>query len=256
MEPHGLIPNAPDPAGLTTNGSDSCHFAPPGTSRTDPAPTGITPNAPDPSPSEADLAGPGPTYTVSDAARVLGCSERTVRKWIDRGRLPATMPDGMKLGMRIPVAAVEVLRQSLQANAPVSVGASLTPPVSLGPESDSVGTSPVQVLGVRLEGAQAAARLHAQRRREEQDRRQQDAARHQAELDREREERVKLEQQLAFLQERLVQAEQEGREMRLLMAQSVQAQQQTAAELQALREQAALPPAKVRWYWPFGRRSG
>ena len=105
----------------------------------------------------------------------------------------------------------------------------------------------VQVLEAKLEGALTAARLHAQRRREE-------AERHQATLDREREERSRREAQMGeevmFLKDRLLQAEQSERELRVLIAQSVQAQQSTARELEALREERAalMAPKRVRWW--------
>jgi hypothetical protein len=108
----------------------------------------------------------------------------------------------------------------------------------------------VEVLQAKLDGAQAAARLHAQRRREE-------YLRLQAELERREAERTTLETEMSFLRERLVQAEDAERELRILIAQSVQAQQQTARELQALREErerpALPPPARVRWWLPWKR---
>lgn len=49
-------------------------------------------------------------------------------------------------------------------------------------------------------------------------------------------------------------AEQEGRELRLLIAQSVQAQQQTAAALNGIEERMALPaPKKAPWWTPWRR---
>jgi hypothetical protein len=49
-------------------------------------------------------------------------------------------------------------------------------------------------------------------------------------------------------------AEREGRELRLLIAQSVQAQQQTAAALSGIEERIALPaPPKAKWWAPWRR---
>jgi hypothetical protein len=49
-------------------------------------------------------------------------------------------------------------------------------------------------------------------------------------------------------------AEQEGRELRLLIAQSVRAQQETAAALNGIEERLALPaPKKAAWWRPWGR---
>jgi hypothetical protein len=77
--------------------------------------------------------------------------------------------------------------------------------VPSGPAADGPGPSgTVQVLEAKLEGAMAALRIHAQRRNEERHRHQ--------------EEKAQLEAQISFLQERVVQAEQSDREMRLLMA--------------------------------------
>jgi hypothetical protein len=49
-------------------------------------------------------------------------------------------------------------------------------------------------------------------------------------------------------------AEREGRELRILIAQSVQAQQQTAAALSGIEERIALPaPPKAKWWAPWRR---
>ncbi len=49
-------------------------------------------------------------------------------------------------------------------------------------------------------------------------------------------------------------AEREGRELRILIAQSVQSQQQTAAALSGIEERMALPaPQKAKWWAPWRR---
>lgn len=226
---NGTGPHGPDGAAPT--------FAP---VPSDPAGTG-------PGPHGAESVPPGAVYhTIPEAARELGWPERTLRKRIATENLAVYRPTATRRGILVPDALLQELKRRPAPGGP-GPHADRTGPHADGP----LPPGTVQVLEAKLEGAQTAARLHAQRRHEE-------AQRHLAEIDREREEREKVERQLAFLQERLVQAEQEGREMRLLMAQSVQAQQQTAGELQAMREQAALtaapePPQRVRW-WHLWRR--
>ena len=105
----------------------------------------------------------------------------------------------------------------------------------------------VEVLHTRLDGAQGAVRLHAQRRHEERER-------HREELARREEELARLEGELAFLRERMVKAEEGERELRLLLAQQTQTCYQATQALQALTEKPALPPpARLRWWRPWKR---
>ena len=113
------------------------------------------------------------------------------------------------------------------------------PPVAAGAEN----------LRVRADYffSREAVCLHAERRRQVE-----------AQIEREREEKGKLVAELEFRRERLLEAERGEAELRVLMAQSVAAQQSTARELEALRElatpQRALPaPKKARWWAPWRR---
>jgi excisionase family DNA binding protein len=180
-----------------------------------------------------------PSLTVAEAARELLIPERTLRAWIAEGRVEAFRPDPTRRGMRIRRALLESIRQL------AALSGTLPHPAADGGISPAV----VEVLQAKLDGAQTAARLLGQRRNEERQR-------FQAELDREREEREKLSEHLQFLQTQLEGAHEAERELRILMAQSVAAQQQTAHELAELRELKALPPAppsKVRWWTPWKR---
>jgi hypothetical protein len=82
------------------------------------------------------------------------------------------------------------------------------------------------VVRERLQGAQEAVRLHAER------------VRAQA-------------KDIGFLQAQLDKSREAERELRILMAQGVTAQQQTAAALNGIEERPALPaPRRSRWlFW-------
>jgi hypothetical protein len=144
--------------------------------------------------------------------------------------------------MRLPLSELEALRQRVAESGIMPQGFS----GSLRHAAAGGGGDPaVEVLNAKLDGAQAAVRLHAQRRQEEREQH--------------REERARLEQELAFLRERMVKAEDAERELRILLAQQTQASQQTAYALQALTEKPALPPpsepppSRVRWWLPWKR---
>jgi hypothetical protein len=210
---------------------------------------------------------------------VLDIPQRSLRQWIKEGRVPVIPPLIGQRGQRIPAATIrEILANSPGAreqgtddesqNTSVSISAPypLSSPSAAGNSSSgsngnsgnsssggSSGSSNgnsgnngsngnaeiVQDSGEILGSMRQALRLHARLRREE-------VRRYQDEL-------AHRDEELTFLKERLIQAERESRETRLLMAQSVQAQQATARELEDLRLKALSPPKKVRW-WVLWRR--
>lgn len=250
--------------------------------------------APEPFPVTSPLT--GIEYAVADAARLLGVHERTLRQWIHEAKVPARLPPTGRRGTFIEAAVLQQLKSAPPTwlrlhytkealaegrlapefapvvdpvTGPAPEASPVAPPLSvkeavaesspipvavsdpvsgknLDPVSDPVSEktsdpvsdplpdpTSVKVLEAKLDGAQTAVRLHAERRRT-------------------------LEGEVTFLKDRLVQAEQEGRELRLLIAQSVQAQQRTADELTYLRELAvpkpALPaPRKAKWWMPWRR---
>jgi hypothetical protein len=150
--------------------------------------------------------------------------------------------------MRLPLSALEMLRQRAAESGSFAPAAAAS---GSGPPAAGSGPGPegaVEVLHAKLDGAQAAVRLHAQRRHEERER-------HQGELARREEELARLEGELAFLRERMIKAEEAERELRLLLAQQTRTSYQATQALQALTEKPALPPpARVRWWLPWKRR--
>jgi hypothetical protein len=193
----------------------------------------------------------GATLSVPDAALKLNVPERTLRNWIAAGTLPVVRPDpvpGRRPMIRIPLAAIEaLLRDESFASRNAAAGGGPSPAAAAG-GGQSPDQAAMAVLQARLEGAHTAARLHAQRRHEERERYEV--------------ERADLKEELEFLRERMVRAEEAEREMRLLMAQQTQTLQQATHALKAFTERPALPepspepepppPKKVRWFWRRG----
>lgn len=52
------------------------------------------------------------TYTVAEAARILGRSVPTVYRWIEMGLLGASTPPGLSRGMRVSESDIERWRAS------------------------------------------------------------------------------------------------------------------------------------------------
>lgn len=184
--------------------------------------------------------------TAAEAAQALGVSERTVRRWVSAGELAGSRvrgPHGPELRIdRGAVAAYRLLQPPAAEMPDTPAKGDSAVPVTPDREPDTPAVpdmaATVARLESRLDGAQLAAKLHAQRAAEA----RQQAREERARGDRDRE---VLETELQFLRAQLVQAREAERELRLLMAQTTQA-------LQAMTERAALPPARPRrWWWPW-----
>lgn len=249
-------------------------------------------------------AGSEESYTIEVVAQLLKMSARTLRYWIDKDRVSTIeSPTGRRISAaeleRLrPIATAHIVQHAGRRVQLPAEGcqqpatAYRLPAGDFGPDLNNYRLpaedcqqpatayrQPVEDgrqeweqslrterLELKLEGAHMAARLHAQRRREEaerflaerrelQTRHAGELAREQAQVEREREERAKREEQIGFLQEQLQASRQAEHELRVLMAQQTQALQRTAQSLEALEARSALPPPrkKLKW-WPFGQR--
>jgi excisionase family DNA binding protein len=191
-------------------------------------------------------------FTIPEAASRLGVPERSLRQWVREGRVPIIPPLIGQRGARIAASTVETLLAAGAAGDGGNTGMSGKSGSSTDGNTGAIGMdggtgsksssgnggtgTTAQDESETLHSVRQALRLHARMRREESRRYQEELAHRDTEL--------------TFLKERLIAAEREGQETRLLMAQSVQAQQATARELEALREERAalMAPKKVRWW--------
>jgi transposase-like protein len=217
--------------------------------------------------SEAEVVGNGATpapaevYSVAEAARELAISERTLREWIRLERIPTADLLQTQRGIRIPASLVASLRGSnlllttIGERTASTHGSSRQKPEGAGGSSDrqqaeGVGSAPqwsevggtrqqeaaagggaLRELEARLEGAQLAARIHAQRRREE---------------------TALLKADVEFLRQRLEQAAVSEKELRFIVAQTTQVLQQVT-ERPALPAADPRPARRVRWWLPWRR---
>lgn len=210
--------------------------------------------------SEAEVSGNGAApavaevYSVAEAARELSISERTLREWIRLERIPTDDLLQTQRGLRIPAHLLESLRGSnlllttIGSTRQQTEGAGSSSDrqqaaagdgsAQQGPEVGSrrqqraaAGGEALEALEARLEGAHLAARIHAQRRREE---------------------TALLKADVEFLRQRLEQAAVAEKELRFIVAQTTQV-------LQQVTERPALPAAdprsarRVRWWAPWRR---
>jgi hypothetical protein len=210
--------------------------------------------------SEAEVSGngaapaPAEVYSVAEAARELSISERTLREWIRLERIPTADLLQTQRGIRIPASLVASLRGSNLLLA--TIGSSRQHTEGAGGSSDrqqeaaEAGSAPqwaergsrgqqraaagggaLRELEARLEGAQLAARIHAQRRREE---------------------TALLKADVEFLRQRLEQAAVAEKELRFIVAQTTQVLQQVT-ERPALPAADPRPARRVRWWLPWRR---
>jgi excisionase family DNA binding protein len=211
--------------------------------------------------------------TAAEAALALGVSERTVRRWVAGGELSGTRvrgPHGPEL--RIDRGAVAAYRmiQPPSVERPVmpdlvNEAMAGTPvidqdtPAMTGIPDPCLPTMPdtsaaVQVLQVRLEGAQLAAKLNAKRREDARRLAEEERQRLIAAEERAREREAAAAAEIGFLRQQLQQRTDAERELRLLLAQATQAVQ-ALTDRPALAAENVTPAHKVRWWWPR-RRSG
>jgi hypothetical protein len=124
-------------------------------------------------------------------------------------------------------------------------------------ETDGVGEPPIEALHARLEGAQLAAKLHAQRYRETRTQANDERDRLLQLVERERtESREALERAQAdieFLREQLGARTDAERELRLLLARTTQTME-LMAEKPALVASTQSTKQRVRWWMPWRRR--
>jgi len=205
---------------------------------------------------------------VPDASQITGAGLRTIRRWIAsevvtskleelnghpvrlilRDSLPSrggvTPAHGAANGTSDLAAGSAVC----QAPAAGSANGHRDPDGSAsGHEEDASGTAmAVPVLQARLEGAQLAAKLHAQRFRE---------ARQQIAEERERSARTQAE--VEFLRQQLAARTDAERELRLLLAQVTRALPQPgevpALEARNVTPKAKEPPKRARWWALWSR---
>jgi excisionase family DNA binding protein len=207
------------------------------------------------SPSESDRSGfesPSPSglstrdwMTVAEAAELLDVTERSVRRWAGNGQLMCTVVRG-KRGpeLRIDRAAV-ISRRLLSADnpdhgdkpdgpdkadrekgdQPDSQGDRADRKADEGDRASASESALVWELRARVEGAQLAARLQAERRIQAET-----AA---------KEERGHLVGEVDFLREQLQKSRQAEEQMRVLLGQ----REQTIQALAGVLERQALPPA-------------
>lgn len=234
------------------------------------------------------------SYSVAGAAQAIGIPERTLRDWIRAGKVATLEPAPSQRGTRIPESAVQELKQTLAADAsgelqrswaeggepereaaaeggelrqaPVEEGTLRAGPADAGGEerrvaaecgeAESLAEMSPAALEARLEGAQLAAKLHAQRYRETRTQTVEERERLLQMVERERTESrealERLSDEVGFLREQLAARTDAERELRLLLARTTQT-------MELMAEKPALPAyiegkeRKVRW-WSLWRR--
>lgn len=236
------------------------------------------------------------SYSVADAAQAIGVPERTLRDWIRAGKVATLEPAPSQRGTRIPESAVLELRETLAADAGCELGRAVgwgsgesrqeaaaddgeLPQVSAeegiqlaqsangGGEEQRVAAEngdagalsemSTAALEARLEGAQLAAKLHAQRYRETRTQSVDERERLLQMVERERTESrealARVTEEVEFLREQLQARTDAERELRLLLARTTQTMEQLA-EKPALVANTQSPKQRVRWWMPWRRR--
>jgi hypothetical protein len=228
--------------------------------------TGRTPLGTDPESVGAGRMGGVP---VKEAAAHLGMPVSTMYDWVNRRwvRTVVGLSERGKEQRLVPWMEIERLKggakeQLLQESGRKLNTGSGSEPAGTGPEpvgagSDATGTGSVPAVPVsepagtgseRAGDGSEPAGIDWKWVAKAESRRVRDLASRARFLE---EQVAKAEQRAERAEDR---AEREGRELRLLIAQSVQAQQQTAAALSGIEERMALPaPKRARWWTPWKR---
>lgn len=240
-----------------------------------------------------DTLGTSDTLSLTEAANALSISTRTVRRWIDAGKLTAHTGRGRGgVELRITRASVQACKMMLPppitsgapgtsdadglatsdgSPPPTSGRSDVPPPIAPGSSDVSltatIGTSgasdakgepdggaTLREMHARWEGAQLAARLHAARHNEERERRREVEAAA-------REEQKQLGAEVEFLRRQLEVSRQAEAELRVLLGHQAAALRQLTERpaIAATIEGEAAPAApeegtRRRPWWVLWRR--
>lgn len=234
------------------------------------------------------------SYSVAGAAQAIGVPERTLRDWIRAGKVATLEPAPSQRGTRISESAVVELRQTLAADASGELrramaegGDSERDPaaddgefqqmsaeegtlliesangggeerraVTDGGDGEAFVEMSTAALEARLEGAQLAAKLHAQRYRETRTQSVDERERLLQMVERERSESrealARVTEEVEFLRQQLQARTDAERELRLLLARTTQTMEQLS-EKPALVAHTSSSRPKVRWWMPWRR---